>query len=455
MSEDITPQNEETYRTDDGQEVSIDNSFDVVDLNSDHTHNAESGGDWADQMVPYIWQDKKLAIPQRWYWGSVVKRMINHNKAHGYTGCILIGMSGSGKTTLTQTILHTLHKYGENYICKWFNGEDMMNIDKIIDGLTVGQPHVIVMDDASYTLEDAKQSEVSKLANALTTIRHKVKSRVIVIFNIHYSKATKKFFRNQHFTFLTSVTTEELGNLKDLFQDKFTVIRQFGRKYRQMALLGHFYVPLSMYDGKAIKYRINEPFRLAVVSEITDLHFFVYPRERCEQCNPFAQEQINDDRYDSVDKVVDILNGYENRSAIKTALSFYCVMHNIDQKGAGWLKGAHRSYFKMFDMISKKAAVPWGDVLEKFALGPDGPGLHKKTRAKARRNIPSKAKSIMEVLINEKQKQDIEDSKIGPPAPKIKKKKASDAENDVGTPKTTTETVYPDYDSTYVPRRPK
>ena len=40
-------------------------------------------------------------------------------------------------------------------------------------------------------------------------------------------------------------------------------------------------------------------------------------------------------------------------------------------------------------------------------------------------------------------------------APKIKKKKASDAENDVGTPKTTTETVYPDYDSTYVPRRPE
>ena len=231
-------------------EIQLDQSLDVVNINDDHTASeiVEDSG-YSEKMVPYIFDGKKMAIPQRWYWGSICKRMIQHNKAHGYTGCILIGMSGSGKTTLTQTLLHTLHKYGENYITKWFNGEDMMRIDEVIDKLEVGFPHVIVMDDASYTLEDAPRQKVAKLANALTTIRHKVKSRVIIIFNIHYSKATKKFFRNQHFTFLTSVTTEELGNLKDLFQDKMPVIKQFGRKYRQMELLGHLYVPLSLYEG--------------------------------------------------------------------------------------------------------------------------------------------------------------------------------------------------------------
>ena len=203
------------------------------------------GGFDGTKITRFKYNDKNYAVPQRWYWGNIVKRMLNHNKAHGFTGCVLIGMSGSGKTTLTNTILHKIHDYGENYIYKWFNGHQLTELDKHINHLQVGVPHVLIFDDASYTMEDATKSQMAKLANALTTIRHHVKSKVIIIFNIHYSRATKKFFRNQHFTFLTSVTTEELGNLKDLFQDKMPVVRQFGKKYRQMALNGSFYVPLD------------------------------------------------------------------------------------------------------------------------------------------------------------------------------------------------------------------
>ena len=416
----------------------------VVDINDDHTaEEIIDNSGYSDKMVPFIYQDKKLAIPQRWYWGSVVQRMINHNKAHGYTGCILIGMSGSGKTTLTRTILHKLHQYGENYTIKWFNGEEMMNLDSIIDKMTVGVPHVLVMDDASYTLEDAKQSDVAKLANALTTIRHKLKSRVIIIFNIHYSKATKKFFRNQHFTFLTSVTTEELGNLKDLFQDKMPVIRQFGRKYRQMALLGHFYVPLSLYEGRAIKYKINEPFRLGVVSEITDLHFFVYPRDECDKCNPFKQDGT-DENLNTVDKVVEKLSEYKGQKQMRTALSFWCTVHNVAGQGSKWLHGGHRSYWNMFDKMAAKTSIDWGQVCEKLYENAGATKALEREKNRTRKYTPrgkhtkKKMETVMDIINEGK----AEENK--PSTPKKPKLKDLPKDEQKGQ-------QFPDYDSTFMP----
>ena len=66
----------------------------------------KGGGFDGSKVTTFKWEDKRYAVPQRWYWGNIVKRMLNHNKAHGYTGCVLIGMSGSGKTTLLNHILN-------------------------------------------------------------------------------------------------------------------------------------------------------------------------------------------------------------------------------------------------------------------------------------------------------------------------------------------------------------
>jgi energy-coupling factor transporter ATP-binding protein EcfA2 len=319
------------------------------------------GGFDGTKITRFKFNEKNYAVPQRWYWGNIVKRMLNHNRAHGFTGCVLIGMSGSGKTTLTNTILHKIHDYGENYVFKWFNGHQLTELDKHINKLQVGVPHVMVFDDASYTMEDAGKSAMAKLANSLTTIRHKVKSKVIIIFNIHYSRATKKFFRNQHFTFLTSVTTEELGNLKDLFQDKMPVVRQFGKKYRQMALNGSFYVPLDYYTGKSAKYNINEPFRIGLVSEITDLHFFLYPKQSCELCRPGAPPKFEQK---TVKQVKAQLRKYKNQTALLTTLAFWCKIHN--NGGPNPLENAHKAYWNFFEKISKDIKAPWPQILHEL-----------------------------------------------------------------------------------------
>jgi hypothetical protein len=299
----------------------------------------------------------------------------------------------------------------------------------------------MVFDDASYTLEDATKSQMATLANALTTIRHHVKSRVIVIFNIHYSRATKKFFRNQHFTFLTSVTTEELGNLKDLFQDKMPVVRQFGKKYRQMALNGEFYVPLDYYTGKSAKYKINEPFRVGLVSEITDLHFFLYPRQACATCRPGAAPKYEEK---SVKEVKKMLKKYKNQSALITTLAFWLKTHNTGPEDP--LENAHRSYWKFFEKISKDIKVPWDQILKE--MREESP---RRTRTGVGVHLGKKKDAFEAVLTGPR--------KPGRPRLTSQQRSAKITKNQTESPEdylNSTESEnnqqsdFPDYDSTYV-----
>ena len=416
-----------------------------------------SGGtnQFEDHLVPFMYNDgtetKKISVPARWYWGSVVKRMITHNKAHGFTGIVLIGMSGSGKTTLTQTIIHMLHTYGEEYTVNWFNGHDMLNIDKKIKAMTVGVPHIMIFDDASYTMENAKASEIGRLANALTTVRHHVKSRVIMVMNIHYSKATKKFFRNQHFTFLTSVTTEELGNLKDLFQDKMPIIRQFGQKYRQMALQGRFYAPISLYENKFCKYEINDPFRLGLVSEITDTHFIVYPRLSCAKCVPGGEVT-------KVLKTKDVIKKFSeftNLGSLKTVLAFWMTINNVNGEQDKNLPKRYRSWWNTIEKIQKTHKVDWSEVYNMLE--------DKTVTQRKQHKIKSKRKSaqtLAEIIQEQKEAQE------NPPEPKEKEPKLrelGDGENPFdddynpeenvkeATDEAPSDQKFPDYDSTYIP----
>ena len=202
-----------------------------------------------DIIAAYRYRGKNYPIPQRWNIAATIGNIIRHNDVGQYTGIAMIGMSGTGKTTLTKTIIHQITcVQKKTYTVEWFTGQDMINIDKIIKRLEKGQPYILVFDDASYTLQDAKKEDVARLANALTTIRHVTKSKIIIFLNFHYSKATLKFFRNQHFTFLTSVSTEELGNFQDLFKEQMPQIKQFAKIYNKMMLKGFFQIPIESFQ---------------------------------------------------------------------------------------------------------------------------------------------------------------------------------------------------------------
>jgi hypothetical protein len=382
-------------------------TFDVEELSSeggkkfreDLPITQRETGEYKDKFVfqPYTKKDGtpgKYPVPMRWHLTPIVQNILNHNKTMQYTGIVEIGMSGTGKTTLTRSILHKMHVMGENYRVLWFTGADMLNIDKIIDSCQVGLPHVFVFDDASYTMDEAKKEDVARLANALTTIRHHLKSRAIVIMNIHYSKATKKFFRNQHFTFLTSITVEELGNYADLFKQKMGVVRKFAKYYNQAALKGGFWLPVSSSTYEQLYYKTNEPFRIGLVAEISDLHFFLFDRQECETCNPNTFKKLKDHS-----KLKEELVSKYGPSKIRSVLQFFAMIYDNrtdgdNKKKVQYLNKDLIAIWKNFAEINRHIEVDWGAMLEELRDERKSHKLHHKPKGVAK----FKDRSVMDVM---------------------------------------------------------
>lgn len=391
----------------------------------------EQKKDYYDFLTTYYYDNpeknktEEIPVPVRWHPQGVFKRIVQHNKIGQYTGIVLIGMSGSGKTTLTRMFLHRVHEMGEKYIVKWFTGTDMLNIDKIIQACTPGFPHILIFDDASYTLEDAKKEDVARLANALTTIRHHIKSRVITIMNIHYSKATKKFFRNQHFTFLTSISSEEIGNFQDLFKGRLGVVGKFARLYNNMMLREHFTVPISSYTYQRLHYKTNQPFRVGLVSEISDLHFFLYAKESCATCDPKTDDNQLHDYHDILDKLC-----YKyGEKQVRTVMQFFATVY----EGKNFLDPKRQKIWMHLAEIEKNVKMPLDKMVEEMN-GRRQRSSHTKGTRGAKKFRDESVMDVVKKLQAEQEKkaerEGIPDDILVPPTPKKK--------------------TYADYDSLYV-----
>ena len=384
--------------------------------------NAKPAGFFRDLISVWDYKGKKIPVPARWHPNSVIKRIVQHNKLGQYTGIVMIGQSGSGKTTLTRKIVHQIHTMGEEYVVKWFNGHEMLHMDDHIKNMQVGTPHIMIFDDASYTLEDAKKADIAKLANAHTTIRHTLKSRVIMIMNIHYSKATMKFFRNQHFTFLTSVSVEEMGNFYDLFKDKMHVIRAFGKSYNKMMLKGYFEAPVSSFESTVIKYKTNEPFRVCLAAEIADLHFMLYDKAECAKCKPMSGKEKKQPktRKEIIEKFGEMYHGNKGKlpNEFAVGLRYFAKI----QTGINTLSNTERSVWNSLTNIQKAGFTDWEGLCEDVS---------------AMRKKPNKLKHGIKAAAN---------ATVFQLARAIKKEQAE--EESKSEPKMET----PDYDSTYMPR---
>ena len=385
--------------------------------------NAKPAGFFRDLISVWDYNGKKVPVPARWHPNSVIKRIVQHNHLGQYTGIVMIGQSGSGKTTLTRKLVHQIHMMGEEYVVKWFNGHEMLHMDEHIKNLQVGTPHIMIFDDASYTLEDAKKSEVAKLANALTTIRHTLKSRVIMVMNIHYSKATMKFFRNQHFTFLTSVSVEEMGNFYDLFKDKMHVIRAFGKSYNKMMLRGYFEAPVSSFESTVIKYKTNEPFRVALVAEVADLHFMLYDKAECSKCKPLSGKEKKQPKSikEIIEKFAPMWNGKSHTSKIPSEFAVGLRYFAKIQTGINTLSSTERSVWNNLTNIQKAGFNDWEGLCDEVGK------IRSRKSNKLKHGIKAAANATVFQL-----------------ARAIKKEQ----EEGESEPKMET----PDYDSTYMPR---
>lgn len=228
---------------------------------------------------------------------TMAKHILNHNALHGYTLITYIGKSGTGKSTLTRTMTHYLHTkaekhYGRTYVPHWYKKEDIESLDDIIAGLEVGVNRILNFEDVSFTevAEDVMQK--------LTYIRHTLKANVIIQMQIHYSKAMDKFLRDGDVKIITSSSDEEKENLKRLFgRDGNKAIREFASKYHSMETNGFWTTQVSI--TKTFKYKVQNPFRVCLVSDFGKLHNMIYHDASCDYCKPKFVTLGADKKYDN------------------------------------------------------------------------------------------------------------------------------------------------------------
>lgn len=227
---------------------------------------------------------ERYAIPVSMSPMPTIDRIMTYTNRTGFCGILCIGMSGTGKSTLARYLVHQLHQR-KNFAIHWYERDDIQKLDKIINSLTTGIDHIIVMDDASFSLEQLKKEQITKIAQQLTYVRHKVKGQVIVIMNIHYSKAISRFFRNVPFAFLTSITQEEAHTFQDVWPHGRWKFKDFAWYYQQMMFNSKWTFEVDRWTNKTMTYRTDDPFRLGLAMEGNYIHFFVYLKDGCAVCN--------------------------------------------------------------------------------------------------------------------------------------------------------------------------
>lgn len=246
---------------------------------------------------------KKIPMLQKHNVTALCDNILKLNEKAQYVSILLSGKSSSGKTTLAQTIIHRIsceNKNNQRYIIKWFSGKDLHRLDELINGLEQGFNYILVLDDVSFVLDQAPPKKRKELAEALTTIRHKVKGKVITFINVHYGRAILPIFRDSYFRILTSMSSEDSRNWKESFGwDNQYQIDKFQKQFSSQMQNSYFYINIG--ESKSYCYKTDEPFRISLVSDMSGVHPMLFPAEGCPTCSPLNKannkQKISSERF--------------------------------------------------------------------------------------------------------------------------------------------------------------
>jgi|APSaa5957512535_1039671.scaffolds.fasta_scaffold08869_5 hypothetical protein len=297
---------------------------------------------------------EKFKIPAVFSPNPLAENILSYLSNTGFVHILSIGQSGSGKTTWTKYLIHRLHEL-KNFQVHWYVRDEIQQLDKIIANLQKGISHIIVLDDASFTLEELPKDKVNEIAKKLTYIRHEVKSDVVVIMNIHYSKAIKKFFRSVPFTYLTSINMEEVNTFQDVFGGYSRYkLRDFSRYYQQMMLKGKWTIDLDKWNNKVQTYFTNKPFRIALANELNYLHFFYYSKNSCDICDPDYQTK----RVVNTAELVNTMVGKYGKDRTRSMLFMYAFAKH----GIKTMDSKRQSIWNTVADLDRNNPIDWNDV---------------------------------------------------------------------------------------------
>ena len=274
-----------------------------------------------------------------------IQSIIDDQMSNEVTTISVRGKEGTGKTTLAKNIAHAIHTkagklkpdksmYDEytlkhirqmtkGYLILLLTADDLMHFREILESVPKNKNLILIFDDLSF------QKQLKNIKSDLTKVRHLRNGdvKVVLIYNFHYSKSTDKYIRDTGYIFITSISAEEIENLKVLF----------GRTHRHSKLVNTFnsiyhkfrrnrHITLNLAPQKKtpvfVKYVYSNPFRIGLFFDSHAASFFVFPSseafgvDACTICN---SEQIQRDDAISNDMLVDWLKMHYTDASLKQA----------------------------------------------------------------------------------------------------------------------------------------
>ena len=174
----------------------------------------------------------------------------------------IIGKQDTGKTTLAKALAHLVHDMSNiPFKINILGKKELIHLDDTVSKLTPTN-QIIVFDDASFLGSNATKKEIDMISSVLSTIRHLDGGKdvkIVLIKNFHYTKAIPPFLRQNNFTFISSVDTNEIKNLIEMLGAKYTnLIDQLGN-LRSEALISHKFT-FQLGKKNFFSYKAKDPF---------------------------------------------------------------------------------------------------------------------------------------------------------------------------------------------------
>lgn len=235
------------------------------------------------------WKEKEYPLLQKHSINVLADRILHGLEVNQYQNLLVCGKSGTGKTTFVQNLLHNMvckRNESQPFQIQWHSRSEIQNLDKIVHDITPGTPTILIMDDASYEIDELPTQRRREIFRTMATIRHHVKSKIFVVFITHYSRSMQKYLRSDaDFTVLLSLSTSEMDNWIDIWgKNSSWKLKTFQRQYTHSMRNQSFVVNREDADTPYI-YGTNKPFRIALTNEFgVDIHPTLFMDDSCNHC---------------------------------------------------------------------------------------------------------------------------------------------------------------------------